>query len=269
MTVRSVSYGGGVQSTALLVLAAQRKIDFRLFITANVGEDSENPATLEYVEKIAKPYAEAHDIELAEVRRRWKRGERAGQVETLYGRLTREGSRSLPIPVRMSNGAPGTRSCTVEFKIAVIADELKRRGATKDNPAVVALGISVDEIERAKPGIDPKMPFQFRTYPLLDLGLQRRDCMKIIEGAGLPIPEKSACWFCPFHDMEAWRKQKRERPDLFAKSVELERLLNDRRDSLGKDHVWLTRFGRPLDECVDDQLTFDGMDGCDSGWCFT
>lgn len=30
--LRTVSYGGGVQSTALLVLAAQRRIDFPLFL---------------------------------------------------------------------------------------------------------------------------------------------------------------------------------------------------------------------------------------------
>lgn len=32
--IRSVSYGGGVQSTALLVLAAQRRIDYPLFLFA-------------------------------------------------------------------------------------------------------------------------------------------------------------------------------------------------------------------------------------------
>jgi site-specific DNA-cytosine methylase len=37
--MRVVAYGGGVQSTALLVLAAQERIDFRTFLIANVGED--------------------------------------------------------------------------------------------------------------------------------------------------------------------------------------------------------------------------------------
>jgi hypothetical protein len=34
-----ISYGGGVQSTALLVLAAQRKIPYRSFIFANTGDE--------------------------------------------------------------------------------------------------------------------------------------------------------------------------------------------------------------------------------------
>jgi hypothetical protein len=268
--LKTVSYGGGVQSTALLVLAAQGKIDYRTFIFSNVGDDSEHPATLAFVEQWAKPYAAEHDIELLEVSRVGLRGPRKGQHETLMGRLMREDSRSLPIPVRMSNGAPGTRSCTADFKIRVIARELKARGATVENPAHVALGISVDEIERAKPGIDPKEPTQFRTYPLLDLGLHREDCKRIIRDSGLPVPPKSACFFCPFHDLEAWRTLRRETPELFEKACVLEETLNVRRDRLGKDHVFLTRRGVPLRVAIEDQLHFDlGLDGCDSGFCMT
>ncbi len=64
MSLRCVSYGGGVQSTSLLVLAAQGRIDFDLFLMANVGEDSEHPATLKYVREVAIPYAEERGIEL-------------------------------------------------------------------------------------------------------------------------------------------------------------------------------------------------------------
>jgi hypothetical protein len=39
---RVVSYDGGVQSNALLVLAAQGRIDYRTFLFANVGDDSEH-----------------------------------------------------------------------------------------------------------------------------------------------------------------------------------------------------------------------------------
>jgi len=211
MTVRSVSYGAGVQSTALLVLAAQQKIDFDLFLFANVGDDSEHPDSLAYMTDVAVPYAAAHGIELVALHK----VKRDGTKETLMGRLMKEGSRSLPIPVRMSNGAPGSRSCTADFKIRVIAKELKRRGATVADPATVALGISVDEIERAKPGLDERMPYQFRVYPLLDLGLTRADCKRIIAEAGLPVPGKSACFFCPFHDKHAWANLARESPDLF------------------------------------------------------
>lgn len=313
--IESFSYGGGVQSNCALVLAARREIPYRTFLFANVGEDSEHPATLEYVRNVAMPYAAAHGLELVELHRYPTKG--AGVVrcfgsgalvepadepdgttarcidcqarqpvvdgvlvehnapETLYGRLTRPGSRSLPIPVRMSaDGAPGTRSCTADFKIRVIGRELKRRGATVDNPANVGIGISVDEIHRARPGVDPRAPYQSRQYPLLNLGLYRDDCKRIIAEAGLPVPPKSACWFCPLHNADAWRELKRETPDLFHAAAHLEHLLNERRDELGKDPVWLTRKARPLAEVFagpdHEQLAFDGDDGaCDSGHCFT
>lgn len=266
--IRSISYGGGVQSTALLVLAAQGRIDFRLFLMANVGADSENPATLRYVDEVARPYAAAHGIELNVL----DRIKRDGSVETLWGRLTREGSRSLPIPVRMSNGAPGQRSCTADFKIKVIGKELKRRGATEANPAVIGIGISVDEIHRAN---NRKVePHEVITYPLLDLGLRRTDCARIIREAGLPVPPKSSCFFCPFHRPETWHDQRRDEPELFEKSCQLEELLNARRDELGKDHVYLTRFNKPLRQAIPDGVDllpmFDEADGlCDTGWCMT
>jgi hypothetical protein len=261
MSVRSVSYGGGVQSTALLVLAAQKRIDFDLFLFANTGDDSEHPATLAYVRDIAMPYAEANGIEVLEL----SRHRRDGTIETLWGRM-HNGNKSVPIPYRNTkDGKPMSRSCTADFKTRVIGKELKRRGATAVDPATVALGISVDEIERAKPGLDPMALFQFRVYPLLDLGLHRRHCSELIADAGLPVPPKSACWFCPHHDKDAWRKLKRETPGLFAASCELESDLAVRRGA----PVFLTRHGRPLAETLDDQLTLDGLDDCESGWCMT
>lgn len=290
-TLRSISYGGGVQSTALLVLAAQKRIDFPLFVFANVGDDSERAATLRYVEEYAKPYAAEHGIELAEV----QRIRRDGTVETLHGRLTRPGSRSLPIPVRMSNGAPGTRSCTADFKIKVVGREMKRRGATaghqcaahRDDPAsarckgrkcvqpnkaTIGIGISLDEIQRANSRIVE--PHEQIVYPLLDLGLRRVDCMRIIREAGLPVPPKSSCYFCPFHRPETWHDMRREEPEEFEKACQLEDLLNERRDELGKDHVYLTRFNKPLRQAIPDGVDllpmFDEADGlCDSGWCMT
>lgn len=269
LPLRSISYGGGVQSTALLVLAATGRIDFRLFLFSNVGDDSENPATLRYVEEHAKPYAKLHGIELVELERIMQR---TGEPRTLMQDLTREGSRSLKIPVRMSNGAPGTRSCTATYKIEVIARELKRRGATAERPATIGIGISVDEIHRANNRRTE--PHERIVYPLLDLGLRRTDCIRIIREAGLPVPEKSSCFFCPFHRPETWHEQRRSEPELFEKSCQLEEHLNGVRDELGKDHVYLTRFGKPLREVILDGVDllpmFDEADGaCDSGYCFT
>ena len=277
--VHAFPFGGGVQSTAALVLAAQGKLPatddscrWDVFLFANVGENAEHPATLRYVTEYAMPYAEDHGIALRDVRKR----RRDGTPDDLMDAIRRV-ERSVPFPVRMSNGAPGRRSCTADYKINVIARELRRLGATKDDPAVVGIGISMDEIQRARSWgtVDPRNPFQINEYPLLRLGLRRHDALRIIAASGLPQPPRSACYFCPFHSMDEWRRLKRDEPDLFAKSVALEMEMNLRRDRMGKDHVWLTRFGRPLDQVVNDQMVLSLDDPgvadapCDSGHCFT
>jgi hypothetical protein len=267
--IRAFSYGGGVQSTAAMVLAAAGEIDFPLFIFANVGDDHE-PETLAYVRAVAMPYAARHGIEVVEVKR-------GGVNKSLLHKIERLPS-TLPIPVRMDRtGAPGKRSCTQDFKIAPIARELRRRGATAEAPAVIGLGITVDEIQRVRTPFDARIPSQRRAYPLaLDLGLTRQDCIRIIERAEIPVPPKSACFFCPFHSLEQWKRLRRDRRDEFERSVELERLMQTRRRDLGKDPVWLTDLGArhkvTLDRLVaHDQLTLDEerVDNCDEGFCFT
>ena len=74
MSIRVFSFGGGVQSTAALVLAAQGRVDFREFVFANVGEDSEYPGTLTYLEEHARPFAAAHGLALTEVRKHTRDG---------------------------------------------------------------------------------------------------------------------------------------------------------------------------------------------------
>lgn len=276
MTLRTISYGGGVQSTALIVLAAQGKLDAitggpvtdALF--SNVGDDSEHPATLDYVRDVAMPWAAERGVTVHEL----QRVKRDGTVETLWQELMREGSRSLPIPVRMANGAPGNRNCTSTYKMKVVGRWLRAKGATADDPATVCIGISTDEFQRASN--KKAEPYERPIYPLLELGLDRADCMAVIRNAGLPVPPKSSCFFCPFHRPQTWAEMRRDEPDLFARSQQLEDTLNERRVMLGKDSVWLTRFNRRLSDAVAEAQTplfTDGMFGdgesCDEGYCWT
>lgn len=276
MTNRYFSFGGGQQSTAALVLAATGRIAARTFLFANVGDDSEDPRTLRYIEEYAKPYAAEHGLELVELRRIMQTGPDKGHERTLLQDVTRPDSRSIRIPMRMAGGAPGNRGCTEQWKREVIARETRRRGATPQQPAELGIGISVDEIGRAK---DSNIPHQRHAFPLLDLGLRRTDCQRIIRDAGLPVPPKSACWFCPMKTPENWRELRREQPQLFAAACDLEahaiakRATMTDRSGQPKDPVYLTRFGRPLAEAIPegvDLLPLDDEDeGCDSGMCFT
>ncbi len=302
------SFGGGVQSTAALVLAAQGRIDYRTFLFCNVGADSENPDTLTYVRDIAKPFAARHGLTFHEV----ERTRRDGSRETIYGEITRSDNRSIGIPVYMGSGAPGNRSCTIDFKIAVVDKWLKQhteRGAihamkeallrrsalgkldkealkrlmgtlngffAEQEPlAIVGLGISLDEIQRVKPNMDVNtMAWKVNAHPLIfdvPRPLTRHDCLSIIADAGLPVPPKSSCWFCPYHSTRAWQDLRLTRPDLFEKAVQLETLINERRAMLGKDRVWLSSKLKPLSRVTTDlvQLSLPEQEEmCESGYCF-
>lgn len=269
----TTSYGGGVQSTALLVLAAQGLIQSRTFLFANVGDDSEEQETLDYVREVAMPYAAEHGIALREL----VKTRRDGSVETLFDKLTREGSRSLSIPYRSTkDGPPMSRSCTAEFKVRVLGRWLRAHGASANNPATVGVGISLDEIQRASG--KKRTDYENVVYPLIGVGIdtglkmRRSDCMALIRDAGLPVPPKSSCYFCPHHTLSAWADQRREKPDTFEKSCQLEEHLNARSVANGTGPVFLSRAGIPLREAVDngqDTLWAPGEDGCDDGYCWT
>lgn len=265
MTIHALSFGGGVQSTAMLVLAAEGIIPHRLALFANVGEDSENPHTLDYLDRYTRPYAAVHGIELIDVQKQTK----DGTPVTLYGRLMAS-ERSIDIPMRMANGAPGNRNCTQTFKIAVIAKELKRRGATKDQPAELALGISLDEYQRMR--TESGIAHYTLAYPLIERRMDRAACMALIERAGLPVPPKSSCTFCPYQRLTQWQRLRKEQPERFQQAVELEQAMIERRARLGKDPVYLTSAARPLDEVAVETGQLDMFeDGatCDiGGYCY-
>jgi len=269
-SLKVIAYGGGVQSSAMVVLATQGEIDASHALFSNVGDDSEHPDTLSYVREVMRPWAAERGVEVHEL----QRTRRDGTTETILGRIMKPGSRSIPIPVRMPDtGAPGNRSCTSDFKIKVIAKWLKQRGASPNNPATVNIGISTDEYHRANNLREE--PHERVAYPPLDLGLSRLDCTNIIADAGLPVPPKSACYFCPFKRPSAFAEMRRDRPDLFEAAASLEDHLNGVRDRLGRAHVYLTRFGKPLREAIPEaqDTLFDADEGiwetgCDEGVCF-
>lgn len=257
ITLDVFSFGGGIQSTAVMALMVRGDIQCSRLIFANVGEDSENPATLEYIATTAMPYATTHGLNL----------ETVGRPTSLLVHCL-ESNSTIAVPFRMSNGAPGNRTCTQRWKIEPIAKRLRELRFTPSRPAVMGLGISWDEAHRARHSSTHKH-IQI-AYPLLDLRLTRNDCRRLITEAGLPMPPRSSCWFCPYHRLAVWSEMKRSVPELFRRSVELEQAVNRKRKALGKDAVFLSSRAKPLTECVEDGQPglFDDAN-CESGHCLT
>lgn len=264
---------------------------YDFFVFSNVGNDSENPATLQYLKEHTFPYAEANGITIIEI----SKTTRGVGDETLLEYLYRTPS-GVPIPARMSNGSPGNRTCTQVFKIRLVDKWIRGAGFSHAN---VGLGISTDEFQRARAirwedAEDAKrkkrLGFWKRLeYPLLDLGINRIRCVELVDEAGLPRPPKSACWFCPYTSRAEWMERRRSNvtvtmPDgtemqIFDAAVAVEKHLNEKRGRIGKDQVYLHPATKgsmqPLDIAVPNQpplfpeLFDEEDDNCDSGYCWT
>lgn len=264
-----LSFGGGVQSTAILCLLAEGSVKTDAIVFADVGADSENPDTLEYMELLkARGYLDERFVRVQATRYK--------QSDTVYQAAIRD-NRSIPIPVKFPSGAYGNRSCTVDFKIKPVDRWIQDQGFTH---ATIQLGFSTDEARRAvnKPtewhDHHKKHKFGFNkrfAFPLLEIGLSRRNCHDIIARHNLPQAPKSACWFCPFSTRSYWIELRKHQPELFEKALALEQTLQKKAAKLERTEVYLHVDAMPLD-LVPEQLSLwdiyqDTDNACQEGYC--
>ena len=202
-----LSFGCGINSMAILVLHEQGKIGLDHVIFADTK--CELPETYEYLEKIVKPLCRKLKLPFHIVS---------------FGNLYEDYFKRKIMPFRTF------RSCTDKYKIRPITKFIKDQIGKAD----IFLGIDCGEIKRATNN-------KFK-YPLIDLGLDREDCKKIIKEADYPIPNKSGCFFCPFTPFNKWKWLYQNHKDLFEKAIDLEkncslypkRFLSDQGRSLEK-----------------------------------
>ncbi|MFT4118299.1 hypothetical protein [Bradyrhizobium sp.] len=142
------------------------------------------------------------------------------------------------------------RQCTTEFKIVPIRRKVRAlAGLTKKRSPACAvveqwIGISTDEIVRAKPSFEP---WQVKRFPLIEQRMSRHDCLAWLRRHGYPIPPKSACIGCPFHDNARWRDMRDHDPEAWADAVDADRALRSGIRGV-RGQVFLHRSCVPLDE---------------------
>ena len=81
------------------------------------------------------------------------------------------------------------------------------------------IGIHAGETRRGKIPDDDKFTYRF---PLKELGWNQVHCEEAIRNAGLFIPTKSACFFCPSMRKVEVLALAKEHPDLFDRAVAME-----------------------------------------------
>ena len=234
-----VHYGAGVDSTAMLVGMAQRGIRPDLILFADVG--AEKPETLEYVHTI-NAWLEAHDMpQVTTVRRFGDDGTHGLKSSPTHKRhaIQHDGYTDLEGKCLANQTLPslayGGHTCSSVFKV-----DPQQRYLKTWQPAVDAwaAGLRV----RSAIGFDCTPNEQKRTFrttqhdsdqiehwfPLQDWGWDRERCIEEIAGAGLPIPIKSACYFCPASKPWEILWLAARHPELFMRALEIERVAGDR-----------------------------------------
>ena len=204
---RFLSLGAGMQSSACLLLSAAGKIPrFDAAIFSDTGWEPQ--AVYRHLTRLTRIAADA-GIPVVRV----SNGDiRADAIDPAH-RFA-----SMPLFALGPGGERGMakRQCTNEYKIKPIKREVRRRLGYPHPVRVpagvyaeVAIGISVDEIGRAR---DSDVRYMRHTFPLLDLRWRREDCVAFLAEHGLGDTPKSSCIGCPYHDDGFWHRLKTESP---------------------------------------------------------
>lgn len=78
-------------------------------------------------------------------------------------------------------------------------------------------------------------------YPLLEWGYDREACQRIIAQAGLPVPIKSACFFCPASKKQEIVWLQEHHPELLNRALQMEQNAQAKLTSvkgLGRSYAW-------------------------------
>lgn len=198
-----VAYGMGRDSTAMLVGLRRKRIRPDLIIFSDTG--AETPWTYKYKEVMDEYLRRAGFPEITVVRYQAKNFKHFPPYRSLEENCLTNAT--LP------SIAFGFGSCSQKWKQAP-----QHTYCRKWKPAIAcwAHGLKVvkligyddgkrDKVRRHNADkIDDKW-YTYR-YPLQEWGWDRDRCAEEIENAGLPIPEKSACWFCTA--MKPWEVER-------------------------------------------------------------
>lgn len=192
-----LSFGGGVNSTALLVGLEEREERPDAILFADTG--GEKPGTYWHVERVQEWCKKVGFPEIVTVKQKLTLEDDCLDRETLPGK------------------AFGFGSCSDRFKVQPQKKWLRENGI-KDPMWLV--GIHAGEKHRAQRTLNQRSDVRF---PLIEWKWGQEECVDAIRCAGLPIPCKSACFFCPAMRKPEVLQLKEQHPELFERAVEMER----------------------------------------------
>lgn len=277
--INVINLGAGVQSSTMALMAAKGEItpmpDCAIFADTQAEPDSVYE-WLDWLEKeLPFPVYRVTKGSLTE-------RSLTPAVATSKAKNYEEGEeymkRIIPVFGKMPDGevvAALGRSCTADYKIRPIEKKIEeianiKRGE-KDLKVTQWIGISYDELQRMK---ESRKPWTQLRYPLIELQMHRHHCKQWMKKNGYPEPPRSACYYCPFHSDEEWRRLRNEEPKYFEEAIKFDAEIRElsKKDRAMKMEAYLHRSCKPLGEIDFDsdedkgQLTWDFMAECE-GMC--
>ena len=238
-----LSYGGGTNSTALLLGLYERHIPIDLILFADTG--AEQPYTYRHIEDVRKWLGEHGLPDITVV----KNVDRCGQRFSLEDECLRSGT--LP------SIAYGYKRCSQKHKIAPQDKFCNNYPPCQEvwhsgEKVVKFVGYDAGEERRRQNALKYDLAdkkYQ-KEYPLMEWGWTREDCVAAIRRAGLPLPGKSSCFFCPSMKKCEIVALKEQYPDLFQRAIALERNAMPNLKTvkgLGRNWSWDEKFNQEGD----------------------
>ncbi|MCZ2079339.1 MAG: phosphoadenosine phosphosulfate reductase [Bryobacterales bacterium] len=226
-----VADGLGVNSTALLIQLQHVGVRPDLILFADTG--SEKHDTYEYVQ----------------TRREWLRAAGFPDLIVVRRRGVRVPDRSLEDQCLRTGTLPslayGGKSCSLKWKVAPQnkfcnhwEPALKCWRSGRKVIKVIGYDAGPSDGRRVKAFRDPKYLFW---YPLREFGLDRAACVDLIRSEKLPVPAKSACFFCPATKKPELVQLQIRYPDLVKRAIAIEQRAKPKLRSvkgLGRNFAW-------------------------------
>ena len=207
-----VSYGGGTDSTAaILMMMAKREPPPRAILTADTG--GEKPSTYSYISLFSN-FIQHYGWPPIQIVKRTRRDKTWKSLE--QDCLDRNYLPSV---------AYGWKTCSLKYKVEPLDKWVNNdpvcKAARKNGQKITrVIGYNFDETKRARFGEDDKYKFR---YPLIEWEIGKEACKAIIQRVGLPLPCKSACFFCPHTKKAEIVKLATDYPDLARRALEIEK----------------------------------------------
>ena len=208
-----VAYGMGVDSTAMLIGMCHREIKPDLILFADTG--SEKPETYAYLPVIQQWLAKVGFPPVTVVKYRPK----PAKYTTL--------EENCLINKTLPSLAFGRKACSLKWKRQPQDRYCNNWQPAKDCwdsglKVIKAIGYDTSPRDSRRAhhiGDDAKYTY---VYYLREWGWDREECKRVITAEGLPLPMKSACWFCPASQPEEIEWLIAHHPDLAQRIVTME-----------------------------------------------